>query len=98
MNMEERRVIKNKSQNIILENREKLSISGVEHVISYDENTIQLETNQGNLAIKGNGLDINKLNLDDGNVVVQGKIDGMLYSDKEHGSAKGIGFLGKMFK
>jgi sporulation protein YabP len=94
--MEERKTGKNKSQNIILENREKLSVSGVEHVTSFDENTIILETAQGLLTIKGNDLDMNRLNLDDGNVVVQGKVYAMLYSDNT--SNKGMGFLGKMFR
>ncbi|TCO71362.1 sporulation protein YabP [Marinisporobacter balticus] len=96
--MEERRSTKSKSQNIILENREKLSISGVEHVTSFDENTIILETIKGVLTIKGNHLDMNKLNLDDGNVVVEGEIEAMMYSDRDSMGSKGIGFLGKMFK
>ena len=89
---------KNKSQNIILENREKLSISGVEHLDSFNENLIIIETLQGILTIKGNGLDINKLNLDDGNIVVQGLVQSLAYSDKDSLGSKGVGFLGKMFK
>ncbi|WP_053955556.1 sporulation protein YabP [Inediibacterium massiliense] len=96
--MEERRSIKSKNQNIILENREKLSVSGVEHVTSFDENTVILDTAKGVLTIKGSHLDINKLNLDDGNVIVEGEIGTMIYSEKESFGNKGIGFLGKMFK
>ncbi|WZL72814.1 sporulation protein YabP [Clostridiaceae bacterium 35-E11] len=96
--MEDRRVAKSRSQNIILENREKLSVTGVEHVTSFDENTIILETIKGILTIKGSELDINKLNLDDGNVIVEGMIQSMMYSDKDSIGTKGIGFLGKMFK
>ncbi|MCT4604626.1 MAG: sporulation protein YabP [Marinisporobacter sp.] len=96
--MEERKSAKNRNQNIILENKEKLSVSGVEHVTSFDENTIILETVKGILTIKGSSLDINKLNLDDGNVVVEGIVDAMMYSDRESIGNKGIGFLGKMFK
>ncbi|QEK11084.1 sporulation protein YabP [Crassaminicella thermophila] len=96
--MEERRTVKSRAQNIILESREKLSVSGVEHVTSFDENTIVLETTKGILTIKGNSLDINKLNLDDGNVVVEGTVDAIIYSDRDSIGNKGIGFLGKMFK
>jgi len=96
--MEDRRVVKNKSQNIILENREKLSVSGVEHLDSFNDNSVVMETHQGVLSIKGDNLDINKLNLEDGNVVVEGKIYSMIYSDKDSLSSKGVGFLGKMFK
>ena len=96
--MDDRKIVKNKSQNIILENREKLSISGVEHLDSFNENLIIIETLQGILTVKGNGLDINKLNLEDGNVVIQGHIQSLLYSDKDNLGSKGVGFLGKMFK
>ncbi|MBF8983627.1 sporulation protein YabP [Lutibacter sp. B2] len=96
--MDERRVVKGKSQNIILENREKISMSGVEHVHSFNEDSIVLETIQGLLTIKGNGLDVSKLNLEDGNVIVQGTIDSMTYTDRDAMSSKGMGFLGKMFK
>lgn len=96
--MEDRRVAKSRNQNIILENREKLSVTGVEHVTSFNENTIILETIKGILTIKGNDLDMNKLNLDDGNVVVEGMVQAMMYSDKDSIGTKGVGFLGKMFK
>ena len=94
--MEERRTVKNKSQNIVLEDRERLNISGVEHVVSFDEDMIVMETVEGLLTIKGNDLDINRLNLDDGNLVIRGKIYTILYSDNPSG--KGMGFLGRMFK
>lgn len=96
--MEERKTAKNKSQNIILENREKLSISGVEHVVSFDENAIILETVNGVLTITGSDLDVNKLNLDDGNLAVQGFVSGLMYSEKDSIGSKGKGFLGKIFK
>ena len=96
--MDDRRVVKNKSQNIILENREKLSVSGVEHLDSFNENLVIMETYQGILTIKGDNLDINKLNLDDGNVVIEGHVHSLVYSDKDSFGSKGTGFLGKMFK
>ncbi len=96
--MEEQRISKNKSQNIILENRERLTISGVEHVTNFNEEMIILETIRGTLTIKGNTLAINKLNLEDGSIIIEGTVYAMIYTDKEHMSAKGIGFLGKMFK
>ena len=87
-----------RNQNIILENREKLSISGVEHVDNFNENTITVITNRGALSIKGSSLNISKLNLDDGNVHIEGNINGIVYSDKGISSNKGSGLLSKMFK
>ena len=46
-------------QNIILENRSKLSISGVKDVFSFDDQIVILETNLGMLTIKGENLRIN---------------------------------------
>lgn len=96
--MDERRAGKSRGQSIILENREKLSVSGVEHVTSFNENTVLLETTEGGLIIKGKDLDISRLNLEDGNVVVNGHVYSMQYTEKESGSNKGAGFLGRMFK
>lgn len=88
----------NKNQNIILENREKLSISGVDHVDSFNDNTITVLTNKGLLTIKGHSLNISKLNLDDGNVVIEGSVNSIVYSDKGSSKSRGNGLLGKMFK
>ena len=51
-------------QNIVLENREKLSISGVLDVLSFDDQIVILEIELGLLTIKGENLRINKLSLD----------------------------------
>ena len=51
-------------QNLILENREKLSISGVLDVLSFDDQIVILETELGLLTVKGENLRINKLSLD----------------------------------
>ena len=88
----------NLGQNIILEDRSKLSISGVEQVDNFNENTISLGTVRGGIMIKGENLNISKLNLDDGNVIIDGTINSITYIDKEAAGGKGGGFLGKMFK
>lgn len=85
-----------KSQNIYLEDRKKLSVTGVEQVESFNENTIVLVSIKGVITIKGEGLNINKLNLDDGNVKIDGSVNEVIYSGKE-GSTKGNLFE-KMFK
>jgi len=82
----------------MLENREKLNVSGVEHVNSFNSELVILETIAGVLTIKGEELDISKLNVEDGNVSVSGTIYALNYSDRESIGAKGAGFLGRMFK
>lgn len=84
-------------QNIILENREKLSISGVLDVLSFDDQIVILETELGLLSIKGENLKINKLSIDTGEVIVEGDIINLGYSEKDIDRKSGS-FLGKIFK
>lgn len=94
--MEERRSTAQKIvSNIIMESREKITVSGVNDVESFDENSIILSTQLGDLIIKGQDLKIGKLNLDSGEVLAEGEFDSFEYAD--YGSQKG-GFFSKMFK
>ena len=85
-----------KNQNILIEDRNRITITGVEQVESFNDNTIILKTVKGGMTIKGEGLNIEKLNLDDGNVKIDGIINGIIYSDKDS-SQKG-NIIGKIFK
>ena len=84
-------------QNIILENREKLTISGVLDVLSFDDQIVILETELGLLSIKGENIKINKLSIDTGDVIVEGDIINLGYSEKDLDKKNGS-FLGKIFK
>lgn len=85
-----------KNQNILIEDRNRVTITGVEQVESFNDNTIILKTVKGGMTIKGGSLNIGKLNLDEGNVKVDGVINGIFYSDKDS-SQKG-NIIGKIFK
>ncbi|HSH36798.1 sporulation protein YabP [Schnuerera sp.] len=85
-----------KNQNILVEDRNKVTITGVEQVESFNDNTIILRTIKGGMVIKGEGLNVGKLNLDDGNVKIDGNINGISYIDKDI-SQKG-NIIGKIFK
>lgn len=94
MNIQTNNVI----QNIILENREKLSITGVNDVLSFDDQIVILDTELGLLSIKGENLKINKLSVDTGEVIVEGDIINIGYSDKDISQKSNGGFFGKIFK
>lgn len=64
---------------VVLEDREQLMISGVEEVESFDEGTILLTTAQGGLEVQGEGLHIEKLSLDGGDLKVEGLINALVY-------------------
>lgn len=84
-------------QNVILENREKLSISGVSDVLSFDDQIVILETQLGLLTVKGENLRINKLSLDTEEVIIDGEIYNLGYSEKDNIQKSG-GIFNKIFR
>ena len=78
---------------IILEQRESLSVSGVDEVESFDENTIVMNTSQGVLVVRGEGLHIEKLSLDGGDLRVEGQVDSLNYEEAARG-----GFLSRLLR
>ena len=98
MTIEERKSLSSTViQNLVLENREKLSISGVLDVLSFDDQVVIVETDLGLLNVKGEGLRINKLSIDTSEVIVEGEIYNLGYSDKKNDKSK-ESLLGKIFK
>jgi len=89
--------INNIVQNIVLENREKLNITGVLDVLSFDDQIVILETELGLLTVKGENLRINKLSLDSSKVIIDREINQLSYSEKDNIEKSG-GFLNKIFK
>ena len=84
MTMDERKTINTGViQNLILENRGKLSISGVLDVLSFDDQVVIVETELGLLTVKGENLRINKLSIDTSEVIVEGDISSLTYSDSK---------------
>ncbi|MBR0423374.1 MAG: sporulation protein YabP [Clostridia bacterium] len=79
---------------VTMENRKNLILSGIKEVNNYDENTVDLYTEMGRLVIKGENLNIKKLNLDFGDLEVDGKISSLNYSNEKSKS----GFFSKLFK
>lgn len=81
---------------ITMEERERIRLGGVMEVLSFDEEGVMMETECGLLMIKGTGLHMGKLDLDAGEVTVEGLFDSITYSD---GSlAEKHSFLGKLFR
>ena len=100
MTVDERKTMSNMAnvvQNIILENREKLNITGVLDVLSFDDQIVILETELGLLTVKGENIRINKLSLDTSEVTLEGEISQLSYSEKDVVEKSG-GFLNKIFK
>lgn len=68
---------------LTLVDREDLTVDGVVSLGSYDEKEIIMETEQGMLIIKGESLNIKQLNLEQGNIIIEGIVKGMNYEDEQ---------------
>ncbi|MDZ5254663.1 sporulation protein YabP [Clostridium sp. LIBA-8841] len=86
------------TSNLFLENRKLLSLTGVKEVINFDEEKISLKTNLGPLLIKGSGLKMNKLDVQNGEVIIGGFISNINYLNKKNKVKKSRNLISKIFK
>ena len=82
---------------IVLNNRDQGNLTGILDVISFDENTIVLDTDMGLLTIKGKDLHVNRLSLEKGEIDIEGRTDSLVYSEGG-GTKSGGSFWAKLFK
>ena len=83
-----------KSHLLNLENRARLSLSGVVDVSGFDESLIIVSTTQGSLTVRGEGLHIDRIDLDAGQLEVRGKIRELSYDEA---AAEGGSFWSRLF-
>lgn len=97
--MEDKKIMasgKTLNHNVIMENREKVVITGIIDIHSFDDELVLTETEMGILTIKGKDLKMNKLNLDNTELVVEGQIGMLQYNEVD--SMKKGGVFNKIFK
>ena len=82
---------------IKLNDRKKISLSGLKKLVSFDPEEFVMETNLGPLVLKENNLEIVKLDIIDGNLQIKGKINSLVYLDGKD-SKKDNSILAKLFK
>lgn len=85
-------------QNLILESRKKLNVSGVVDVLSFDDQVVIIETELGLLTVKGENLRITKLNMDSSETIVEGQINSTAYSENKNLDKDKSSFINKLFK
>lgn len=79
--------------------RKSIVVSGVKKIESFDSEEFLMETTLGYLVIKGDELEIIKLDTYQGNVSIKGRIDSLMYLDGVNGKKdKDNSFLNKLFK
>ena len=85
------------SHSVKILERNNIFISGTKKVHNFNENEFQISTVMGNLNIKGNNLELIKLDTNDGNICIKGKINSVQYLEGIDGD-KENGFFSKLFK
>lgn len=86
-----------KNHKVVLENRSCIKITDTEDIASFDENRVILLTSMGEMVLSGEGFRINKLNVDDGEVMIEGCFDAVEYTEREK-TERGGSLFGRIFK
>lgn len=81
---------------LIIDNRQRMIISGVLHVMNYDEKEILLETTKGTLTLKGSNFNITNLSLENSNLEINGALNNLSYSEGK--GVRGKGLLRRLLK
>lgn len=85
------------SQEVKLVDRSSISLTGVNKIVSFDDEEFLMETTLGNLRLLGESLELLKLDTNDGNVKIKGKINSLTYLDGKT-KIKEEGIVSKLFK
>ena len=76
-----------------LDERKKLTVSGVGEVVSFEENAVVLRTSRGTLLVRGQDLHLKTLSLDGGQVAVDGTVTALIYEEPRREG----GFFSRLF-
>ncbi len=90
--------ITNYNHVITMNERKNINISGVKKIDSFDNEEFLLETTMGYIVIKGEGLEIIKLDTYQGNVSIKGKVNSLIYMENLNKKEKEEGIFSKLFK
>ena len=82
------------NHNVIMEDRKKLTFSGIKDVLNFDEETVILDTVLGKMTVKGAGLHMIHFNNETGDLVAQGRVFAIVYTSEE----KSEGFFSRLFR
>lgn len=96
---EDKKNMRMRAHAIYIENRERVSITGVQDVESFNDEEVVLQTEQGMLRVLGTNMHIVRLNLEEGQLIVNGFVSLVEYEDQpvaEH--KKGGGFFSRLLR
>ena len=67
-----------------LDERKQAALTGVREVLAFDENQVVLMTDTGELCLTGQDLHVTKLMLEEGQLTVEGRLDGIFYTQRQN--------------
>jgi sporulation protein YabP len=70
-----------------LQQRQKLAVTGVTEVVSFDEEAVVLNTHLGPLVVQGSGLQLKTLSVEGGQVAVEGQVCALVYQEQSKGGS-----------
>ena len=82
---------------VLLENRKKAVITGVQEIHSFNENEVLLLSEAGKILLKGEQLHVRNLNLEKGDAEVEGRVDSLSYLTR-NAHKKDESILKRMFR
>ena len=85
------------NQEVKMTDRKTIYLTGIKKIVSFDNEEFLMESNMGVILLKGESLELNKLDTSDGNVKIKGKINSLSYV---YGKTKNKdeGLFTKLFK
>lgn len=78
---------------LIMQDRKSVEMTGVSDVDSFDDTVVVVYTALGELTVRGRGLHVRSLNLEDGSLSIEGQIDTLSYADVSRS-----GFFGRLLR
>ena len=81
--------------NITLKDRASLTISGIEHIYSFNDKKVEVRTCAGEMVIEGENLDMGKLSIDESVITIEGTINSIVYSKERKPQES---FIKRIFK
>ena len=86
------------SHSISITERKNINLTGVKKIDSFDNTEFLMDTIMGYIIIKGEDLEIVKLDTFQGNVTIKGKINSLTYTENNNKKTKEENILSKLFK
>ncbi|NLL71552.1 MAG: sporulation protein YabP [Epulopiscium sp.] len=90
--------VQNYTHTVFLRDGEKISITGVIDVLTFDEETVILDTDRGMLTLRGMDLHVQRLDLERQELELEGELESLVYSHSHSYGRDGGSLLSKLFK